>query len=169
MARCSGIKGDGSRCEGIAKAGESYCYAHDPERADERRRNASRGGTRAGRGRARLSPEIPAIKARILELVENVLEGNVERSSAAVVGNLYYTLRRAVEVERKIKETEDLERRIAALEEQQNGGVRRWEKGVGLSGSSGAARVAPNAGSDRGRPSACGSTAYPQNRGALPR
>ena len=55
-----------------------------------------------------------------------MLEGNVERSSAAVVGNLYNTLLRAVEVERRIKDTEDLERRIAVLEDLQDGGARKW-------------------------------------------
>jgi hypothetical protein len=127
MAKCSGITRDGGRCKGVAIDGSPYCYAHDPERAEERRRNASRGGKRGGRGRGfRTSGEIPEVKAAILELVEDVLEGNVERSSAAVVGNLYNTLLRAVEVERRIKETEDLERRIAALEDRQDGEARKW-------------------------------------------
>jgi len=82
-------------------------------------------GAAPGRGRARLSPEIPAIKTRILELVEDVPAGDQDKGAAAVAGNLYNTLLRAVDLERKLKETEDLERRIDALEEQ-NGGVRRW-------------------------------------------
>jgi hypothetical protein len=127
MARCSGLKADGSRCQGIAKAGESYCYAHDPERAEERRRNASRGGTRAGRGRALLSPEIPAIKAQLMELVEDVLAHKQSSGAAAVAGQLYNAVLRAIEVERRLKETEELERRIDALEDrlERNGG-RQW-------------------------------------------
>ena len=127
MANCTAITRGGGRCKGVAIEGESYCYSHDPDRAEERRRNASKGGTRAGRGRPRTSPEIPAIKTRILELVEDVLAGDQDRSAAAVAGQLYNAVLRAIEIERRIKETEDLERRMDALEErlEQNGG-KRW-------------------------------------------
>lgn len=126
MARCSGNTASGARCEGIVKAGESYCYAHDPERADERRRNASRGGTRAGRGRARLSHEVPELKAQLRDLVDGVLSGTQDRGRAAVANQILNTLHRAVEVERKVKETEDLEARLDALEEATTGG-NRWQ------------------------------------------
>jgi hypothetical protein len=117
MARCSGIKGDGSRCEGIAKAGASYCYAHDPERADERRRNASRGGTKAGRGRAQLSPEIPAIKVQLQTLANDVLAGDQDRGRAAVANQILNTPLRALEAERKIREQEEIIARLETLEQ----------------------------------------------------
>jgi len=99
----------------------------DPDRAEARKRNASKAGKRGGKGRGfRTTGEIPQVKEAILELVDGVLTGEVERSSAAVVGNLYNTLLHALEVERRIKETEDLERRMAILEERQDGGARKW-------------------------------------------
>src|SRR5829696_5465048 len=110
MNRCAGIKRDGTRCEGTPKVGATYCYAHDPTRAEERRRNASKGGNKAGRGRpASTGEEIPTIKAEILELVEGVLAGDVDRGAAAVAGNLYNTVLRAVDLERKVRETDELE------------------------------------------------------------
>ncbi len=42
MVKCNGITRDGGRCEGVAIPGSDYCYAHDPAKAEERRRNAQR-------------------------------------------------------------------------------------------------------------------------------
>jgi len=44
MPRCIGSKPDGSHCTRIVAGSSSYCYAHDPNRAEERRRHAKRGG-----------------------------------------------------------------------------------------------------------------------------
>jgi hypothetical protein len=50
MPQCAGIKRDGGRCAVVVGPGQSHCYAHDPTRAEERRRNASRGGRTRGNG-----------------------------------------------------------------------------------------------------------------------
>jgi hypothetical protein len=89
MPRCAGKKEDGSPCERIVGASQTHCYSHDPERAAERRRNASRGG------RSKANAEIAGLKAQLKKLAADVLSG---------------------EVERKIKETEELEARLEALE-----------------------------------------------------
>ena len=130
MSKCTAITRGGTRCRGGAIGGSDYCYSHDPDRAEERRRHASKGGTKAGRGRGRIPGEVPAIKARILTLAEDVLTGEQDKGAAAVAGQLFNTALRAVELERKIKETEDLERRLEALEErlvEKSGGTRRWQ------------------------------------------
>jgi len=49
MKRCEAQKGDGSRCQGKAMEDYRWCYAHRPDLANERRRDASRGGKRGGR------------------------------------------------------------------------------------------------------------------------
>ena len=56
MPRCAGKKEDGSPCERIVGASHTYCYSHDPGRAAERRRNASRGG------RSKANAEIAGLK-----------------------------------------------------------------------------------------------------------
>jgi hypothetical protein len=91
-----------------------------PENAEARRRGASRGG------KAKASREIPGIKAQLEDLVRNVLSGELETGRAAVANQLLNTRLRAVEVERKIKETDELEARIGELEQAANEKGRRW-------------------------------------------
>jgi hypothetical protein len=57
--------------------------------------------------------------------VRDVLAGDLETGRAAVANQLINTRLRAVELERKIRETEELEARIEALEQLQEGGS-RW-------------------------------------------
>jgi hypothetical protein len=57
-----------------------------------------------------------SIRGRIETLVEDVLEGRVDRGDAAVVGQLYNTLIRAVSVEVKVREVTELEERLEELE-----------------------------------------------------
>jgi hypothetical protein len=52
MSQCQGIKRDGSRCTQSVPAGVQWCFNHDPNRAEERRRNASRAGAPKGPGRS---------------------------------------------------------------------------------------------------------------------
>jgi len=60
--------------------------------------------------------ELQAVKDKLGDLAGDVLEGNVDRSDAAVVGQLYNTYVRVVSVEAKIRETEELEKRLEELE-----------------------------------------------------
>ncbi len=45
MAACSGTKRDGAPCTVTVPPGVRFCYGHDPDRAEERRRSASRAAT----------------------------------------------------------------------------------------------------------------------------
>jgi antitoxin (DNA-binding transcriptional repressor) of toxin-antitoxin stability system len=119
MAVCSGIKRDGSRCTATVEAPQEYCWWHDPTNADKRRRAASKGG-RGGGGK-----EIRDLKKRISEVIDAVLEGSQDRGRAAVAIQGFNALRGVLELERKIKETDELETRIEALEQPQEGGS-RW-------------------------------------------
>ncbi len=55
-----------------------------------------------------------------------MLEGSLETARAAVANQLINTRLRAIEQERKIKETEEFEERIRRLEESTTGGA-RWQ------------------------------------------
>jgi broad specificity phosphatase PhoE len=120
MAVCSGIKRDGSRCTATVEAPQEYCWWHDPANADKRRRAASKGG-RGGGGK-----EIRDLKKRISEVIEAVLEGSQDRGRAAVAIQGFNALKSVLELERRIKETEELEARIESLEQTQKGGGRAW-------------------------------------------
>ncbi len=125
MGGCSGITGAGERCKGIAIDSTGLCYAHSPEHAKERRRNASRGGKSGGGGRS--SGELAEIKALLSELTNRVLGGEgveeLETGRAAVANQLVNTRLRAVELGRRIRETDELEERIEQLEQK---GGERW-------------------------------------------
>jgi hypothetical protein len=75
--------------------------------------------------RSKPNREIPAIKSLLEDLTERVLSGELATGQAAVANQLINTRLRAIEQERKIRETEELEARIEALEHSQEGG-RRW-------------------------------------------
>jgi hypothetical protein len=126
MARCSGIRADGGRCGAQAIRMSEYCVNHHPDYEDARRRRNSKGGKRGGRGRPQL--ELSDIKSQLRDLAEDVLTGKQETGRAAVANQLINTRLRAIELERKVKETEELDARIAALEaaRSQPGGSSRW-------------------------------------------
>jgi hypothetical protein len=110
MPQCAGIKRDGGRCAVVVGPGQSHCYAHDPERSQERKRNASRGGRSKGHG------ELGELKKQIKDLTERVLSGELLTNQAAVANQLINTRLRAIEQERKMKELEELAMRLEALE-----------------------------------------------------
>ncbi len=125
MPVCPGIKRDGTRCTVAVEGPHSYCYQHDPARAGERRRSASRAG------KSKPSRELADIKTLLSDLTSRVLgeEGTkaLSTGAAAVANQLTQTRLRAIEIERKIKETDELEERIEQLEQtrEQKGGE-RW-------------------------------------------
>ena len=74
--------------------GEGWCWVHHPEHTEKRKRLGAKGGKRGGRGRP--MAELHSVRANLETLVEDVLEGRVDRGKAAVAGQLYNTLIRAV-------------------------------------------------------------------------
>ena len=125
MARCAFIKSGGQRCGATAMKGYGTCYGHRPDLAEERKRNAAKGGRSGGRGRG--SGELTSIKARLSEMVDTVLSGVVPTAPYAVGNQILNTLLRAIELERKIKETDELAARIEELERDiGNAKEKRW-------------------------------------------
>jgi len=124
VAQCTAIKRNGDRCTLPAVGKQGVCWAHDPQHAEQRRRRASRGG----RGKA--GREVRDLKKQLQDLAQDVLEGRVDRSDAVVVNQILNTRARLIELERRIREQEELEARIQALEEQgtdyRGGGFAGW-------------------------------------------
>jgi hypothetical protein len=114
MSLCSGIRADGGRCRAQAIGDSLWCFNHHPDYEEARRRRASRGGKRGGRGRT--DNELTALKVLLEDLTEQVLSGELERGRAAVANQLINTRLRAIEVERKVKEQEEILPRLEALE-----------------------------------------------------
>jgi hypothetical protein len=100
----------------------AFCIGHDPDQAEARRRRASKGGKRGGRGRP--SVELARLQARFEDLAEKVLSGEIERGVGAVAGQLLNGARACVRDGLLAREQEELVSRIeaieAALEEQKS-------------------------------------------------
>src|ERR671912_2755409 len=111
MPRCSHTYEDSSQCRRIVSAEQRYCYSHDPLRAGERRRNAARGG------RAKSSGEVGRVKARLHTLADMVEEGQMDRADAAVISQIWGTYIRAVGMEIRVKEFEEMAREVEELRE----------------------------------------------------
>src|SRR5215212_6042740 len=127
MALCAGIKADGGRCGAQAMRNSQWCVNHDPDKVEVRRRRASKGGKRGGRGRP--SVELARLQARFEDLAEKVLAGDVERGVGAVAGQLLNGARACVRDALAAREQEELVARLEALEEaleRNNSGGRRW-------------------------------------------
>src|SRR5919112_2557354 len=114
MPRCAGQKGDGTPCERIVSASHEYCYAHDPVYAEDRKSAASKAARSPARSRS--NTEIREIKGRLKDLYAAVLEGRVERAAAAVANQIANSLLRAIELERRVREQEELEERLDEVE-----------------------------------------------------
>src|SRR5215218_2899396 len=110
MAVCRATKANGEPCRGPAKGPHGYCWAHDPANAEQRSRMASKAA------RSKPSRELIRLKAQLVDLTKDVLAGEIETGRAAVANQLINTRLRAIEVERKIREAEELEERLEVLE-----------------------------------------------------
>ena len=113
MPRCAGKKGDGTPCERIVSASHEYCYAHDPVYAEDRKSAASKAAKSPARSRS--TSEIREIKGRLKGLYAAVLEGRAERAAAAVANQIANTQLRAIELERRVREQDELEERLDEL------------------------------------------------------
>ena len=114
MAACTGIRADGVRCRAQAITKSEWCFNHHPNYEGARRKRASKGGKRGGRGRPVV--ELRAIEDKLEELADNVLGGSVEPGVAAVVVQIRNAQIRAISTTLKAKEQEELEGRLAELE-----------------------------------------------------
>jgi hypothetical protein len=101
--KCSAITKGGTRCRLDATHG-SYCYQHAPETAEERKRNARRGGKAGGNGRSSGFSETAEARRRIKAIVEGLLRGEVDRDTATACFMGLNVLARYVELERKLEE-----------------------------------------------------------------
>lgn len=124
MSHCAGIKADGGRCGAQAIRDEQWCFNHHPDYEEQRRRRASRGGKRGGRGRPQA--EIAAIKGELREVIAAVRTEALDKGIGAVVFQGYTVLLRAnavgLDVEERLELTERLEQLEEALERQKGRG-----------------------------------------------
>jgi hypothetical protein len=126
MSICSGIRADGGRCQAQAMRESEWCINHHPDRSEARRRRASKGGKRGGRGRP--VAELRTLRDENAYIRQRLLEGELAPNVAAVAIQSINTDIRAVGAALKAKEQEELTERLEALEEvfEQRKGERRY-------------------------------------------
>ena len=126
MARCAGITAAGSRCKAEAMPREEWCWNHHPDHEQARRRRASKGGKRGGRGRP--VTELGVLRDENADIRRRLLDGELAPNVAAVAVQSINTDIRAVGAALKAREQEELVERMDALEavlEQRKGERRR--------------------------------------------
>ena len=113
MSVCSGIRADGGRCQAQAMRNSEWCINHHPDRAELRRRRASKGGKRGGRGRP--IAELASLRDENADIRRRLLEGELLPNVAAVAVQSLNTDIRAVGATLKAREQEELAREVEEL------------------------------------------------------
>jgi hypothetical protein len=115
--QCPATTLKGGQCSGSVPEGKHWCWYHDPANSDKRRRAAARGGKG---NRSKVSKDLHRL---LDDLTEQVVSGELEPYPASVAGQLVGVRLRLLEYERRLKETDELEAKVAeladALERQQ--------------------------------------------------
>ncbi len=112
--RCNAITGSGTRCKGVAIDSSGLCHAHHPDRAAHRKRAASKGGKRGGRGRP--VAELAALRNENASLRDRLLDGELAPNVAAVAVQSLNADARLVVAALKAREQEELVERLEELE-----------------------------------------------------
>jgi hypothetical protein len=121
MPLCAGTKRDGGRCATIVKPPQTHCYQHDAARAGERHRAASKAA------RSKPNREVKGYKQEVRALITEVKNGGQDRADAAVILQGYRVLKDFCELERRVRELDELEARLADLEQASgNAKEKRW-------------------------------------------
>ena len=115
MSVCSGIRADGGRCKAQAMRNSEWCINHHPDYEQARRRRASKGGRRGGRGRP--IAELASLRDENADIRRRLLEGELLPNVAAVAVQSINTDIRAVSAAMKAREQGELIERLEALEE----------------------------------------------------
>jgi hypothetical protein len=108
-SRCRGIKRNGEPCSLSANGPDGYCWAHSPQHAQQRRRMASRAG------KSKPAHEVHLLKTEIKTVIADVKSGALDRNDAGVMIQAYRALKDFIELERRVKETDELAVEIAEL------------------------------------------------------
>jgi hypothetical protein len=115
--RCTALTRAGVPCKGTPLPGLSVCISHSEAHREALRSAGRKGGRVAGRGRPRsTSRELSQVRGELRDAINAVRDGTLERGRGAVIFQGFSVLLKAVEVERRAFEAEELAERIGALE-----------------------------------------------------
>jgi hypothetical protein len=98
-------------CENPAVGSHHGCYQHDPDFADLRRERASKAAKSKG------NAELSKLKAEVQEVIADVKAGKRNGNDATAIFQGYRVMRDLIELERRVKETDELAADIQAIKE----------------------------------------------------
>jgi len=87
------------------------CHLHDPARADQRHRHASKAARSKG------NKEVATLKEEIKTVIADVKAGDLDRNDAAVMIQGYRALKDFISLQRQIRETDELAAEIEEMRE----------------------------------------------------
>lgn len=110
MPDCKALRTDGSKCHAQALHEGDFCFFHDPDSRGKMVEAARRGG-------ARRAVELPEAESLTPERTRAILAGVIEAAaSGAMDSGTARTVGYLLQVEARIREGYDLEKRVEALE-----------------------------------------------------
>jgi hypothetical protein len=121
--RCRYKTKQGTQCSRWAVAGFSGCFNHEPSFELARRANAKKAGQQGGRGRSNRTSSTPGVddlirlQERFERLADDVLDGSVDKSRAAVAIQGLSGARACILANVKLKEAVEFEARLTMLEQ----------------------------------------------------
>src|SRR5215212_5855093 len=109
MRQCPTITSKGEPCQGYVHPSKEYCPAHDPARAEARKKAASIAG------RSKQGSEISEIKRKLRELYDDTRSGKIPTNIGQVCGTIAGVQLKAAEVEIKERDVAVREKELSLI------------------------------------------------------
>lgn len=112
MPQCTATKDDGSRCSRLVGLSQTLCYAHSPEEAEARSKNASS----AAKAKTSPTPELREVKRILRRLYSDLEAGKIPPRLGATLVSVANAQVRAVALEAELTSAAELARRVERIE-----------------------------------------------------
>jgi hypothetical protein len=107
---CPGVTRAGTLCGRPVAEGADFCHYHDPARAEQRRRIASKAG------KSKPLSESARLRRGLFALIEEVKSAEVDPKVANTIAVLANSIIGTLRLDSKLRELEDIEIRLKDLE-----------------------------------------------------
>jgi hypothetical protein len=112
IGTCRGFKRSGEHCAATVEPPQEFCWWHNPANAEQRSRAASKAAKAKGP-----STDIVEVKQQLRTIAADVLEGKLDKGTGSVAAQVLGVWARVTEVERKVRELDEISERLLALEQ----------------------------------------------------
>src|SRR5215216_2584661 len=113
MPRCAGVTAANEPCSRLVSEGVPYCFAHDPDRAEARKKAASKAAKSVARN---AKTELKDAKRTLREITQRVDSGELDTRKAAVMIQAQNAIIRAVSTEVQVVDQTEVLTKLDKLE-----------------------------------------------------